>query len=241
MRSLRALAFYCGLAVNAIWLGALAVIIWPLPFYWRYRVVTQWNAFALWWLRVTCGLKHRVSGREHVPRGPAIVLCKHQSAWETIALPCLLPPQVLVFKRELLFIPFFGWGLATLAPIVLDRGARHQALRILIAQGRMRLARGLWVTLFPEGTRVAPGTKGRYNAGGGMLAATAGVPVLPIAHNAGVYWPRRSFAKKPGVIDIVIGPAIATAGKDPRQIMAEAEQWIEATSQALLARASDLA
>lgn len=235
MQALRALAFYLGIGINAVWMGILAVLIWPLPFERRYRIITLWNRFALWWLTMTCGVSWRVSGLEHVPSGPAIVLCKHQSAWETIALPRLLPPLVLVFKRELLFIPFFGWGLATLAPIIVDRSARHHALRRLNTEGRQRLARGLWIALFPEGTRVAPGAKGHYNAGGGMLAAETGVPVLPVAHNAGVYWPRRSFAKRPGVIDLVIGPVIASAGKDPRQIMAEAEAWIEATTQQLLA------
>jgi 1-acyl-sn-glycerol-3-phosphate acyltransferase len=166
---------------------------------------------------------------------PRIVFCKHQSAWETIAMPTLFPPQVLVFKRELLFIPFFGWGLATLGPIVLDRSTRQQALRTLIEQGKQRLARGLWVTLFPEGTRVAAGAKGRYNAGGAMLAAATGVPVLPIAHNAGVFWPRRSLRKRPGIIDMVIGPEIPTAGRDAREIIRDAETWIETTSQSLLA------
>jgi 1-acyl-sn-glycerol-3-phosphate acyltransferase len=140
----------------------------------------------------------------------------------------------LVFKRELVLIPFFGWGLATLNPIILDRSARHQALRTLIEQGRERLARGLWVTLFPEGTRVAPGIKGRYNVGGAMLAAETGVPVLPIAHNAGVFWPRKTFAKHPGVIELVIGPRIQTAGRDAREIMREAESWIEEQSNRLI-------
>ena len=238
MQTLRALLFYLGIALQALLLGLVAVLIWPLPLRWRYRGVTTWNAFAMWWLEVTCGLGYRVTGQEHVPGGPAIILCKHQSAWETIALPRLFPPQVLVFKRELLFIPFFGWGLATLDPIVLNRSARHQALRVLLTQGKERLSRGLWVTLFPEGTRVAPGAKGHYNAGGGMLAAETGVPVLPIAHNAGLFWGRNTFAKKPGVIDLVIGPVIATQGKDARQIMSEAETWIETTSQRLLTGAA---
>lgn len=237
MRVLRALLYYLGIGLAAIAIAPLALLLWPLPLRLRYRFVTLWNRFALWWLGATCGLTHRVHGWEHVPTdgSPVIIFCKHQSAWETIALPPLFPPQVLVFKRELVLIPFFGWGLATLNPIILDRSARHQALRTLIDQGRERLARGLWVTLFPEGTRVAPGDKGRYNVGGAMLAADTGVPVLPIAHNAGVFWPPRTFAKRPGIIDLVIGPRISTAGRDAREIMREAESWIEEHSNRLLA------
>lgn len=234
MSTLRALLFYTGVALNTVVFATLGGLLLPLPFFTRYRVVTCWTDFTLWWLKVTCGLSYRVTGREHIPKGPAIILCKHQSAWETMSLQQVFPPQVWVFKRELLWVPFFGWGLACLDPIVINRSARQNALRQLVDQGRERLSRGIWITLFPEGTRVRPGAKGRYYAGGGVLAADTGVPVVAVAHNAGLYWPRNSFLKNPGVIDLVIGPAIETRGKSAREIMAAAENWIEATAQGLL-------
>jgi 1-acyl-sn-glycerol-3-phosphate acyltransferase len=235
MAAFRALFFYVVVGLAAIVVAPLSLLALPLPFGVRYSLTTMWNRFAIFWLAVTCGVRHRVTGMENVPTdgGPMIIFCKHQSAFETILLPPMFPPQVLVFKRELLWIPFFGWGLASMQPIVLDRSARHQALRTLITEGKERLGRGLWITLFPEGTRVAPGLKGRYNAGGALLAAETGVPVLPIAHNAGVFWPRNSFAKNPGTIDIVIGNVIPTAGRDAREILADAENWIESTTNAL--------
>jgi 1-acyl-sn-glycerol-3-phosphate acyltransferase len=235
MAAIRALLFYIGAGVAAVLVAPIAILLMVLPMRTRYQFTVLWNRFAISWLAITCGVRHRVTGMEHVPDDgkPLIIFCKHQSAFETIAMPPMFPPQVLVFKRELLWIPFFGWGLATLQPIVLDRSARHHALRTLITQGKERLGRGLWITLFPEGTRVAPGTKGRYNAGGALLAAETGTRVLPIAHNAGVFWPRNSFAKRPGTIDIVIGPVIETAGRAARDILADAESWIEATTNSL--------
>lgn len=238
MAQFRALLFYIGVGVAAIIIAPLTILCLPLPLEKRYPVATTWNRFALRWLELTCGVHYHISGHENVPRDgqPCIIFCKHQSAWETIALPPMFPPQVLVFKRELLWIPFFGWGLASLDPIILDRSARHHALRALMTQGKERLSRGLWITLFPEGTRVAPGMRGRYNAGGAMLAAETGVRVLPIAHNAGLFWPRNSFAKRSGTIEMVIGPVIETSGRDAREIMREAENWIESTTESLLSR-----
>jgi 1-acyl-sn-glycerol-3-phosphate acyltransferase len=234
MGHLRAFLFYVGAGAAAALFASLGILLLPAPFVLRYRVVTGWTRFALWWLRLTCGLSHRVSGREHIPEGPAIILCKHQSAWETMALQLVFPEQVWVFKRELLWVPFFGWGLACLDPIVINRAARHNALRQLIDQGKERLGRGIWITLFPEGTRVAPGRQGRYYAGGGLLAVEARVPVVPVAHNAGLFWPRNGFVKKPGVIDMVIGPVIDTKDKSAREVMQTAETWIEGQARRLL-------
>ena len=236
MLQLRAAVFYLGIAIAAAIVSTSLIIVRIfLPLKSRYWLAMRWNRFAIWWLDQTCGLSFRISGLEHLPDGnqAVIVFCKHQSAWETIALPPLLPPLALVFKRELLWIPFFGWGLACLEPIVLDRSARQQALRVLRAQGRDRLARGRWILLFPEGTRVAPGATGRYNSGGAMLAVESGTPVLPVAHNAGVFWTRNSFAKRPGVIDLMIGPLIATTGRSARDVMRDAESWIESTTNSL--------
>ncbi|HTT08702.1 MAG TPA: lysophospholipid acyltransferase family protein [Gammaproteobacteria bacterium] len=236
--TLRALLFYAGLLPHTILFALLGIVVRPLPFFPRYWVVTRWTHITLWWLKCCCGLTHHVRGMENIPPGPAIIMCKHQSAWETMALQLIFPPQVWVLKRELLWIPFFGWGLASLEPIALNRRAGHKALRQLVAQGKQRLARGIWVTLFPEGTRTAPGHRRRYNIGGGLLAAETGVPIVPVAHNAGTYWPRLSLRKRPGCIELVIGPVISVNGRDAREIVALAEEWIESTAQALLQESS---
>jgi 1-acyl-sn-glycerol-3-phosphate acyltransferase len=198
-----------------------------LPFSQRYRFLSRWGYFNLWWLKKTCSLSFRIQGREHIPSGPAVVLCKHQSAWETIALQRIFPPQIWVLKQELLWIPFFGWGLALLEPIAINRRAGRKALDQIILQGRRRLAAGRWVVIFPEGTRVPPGTMGRFRIGGAALAQATGYPVVPVAHNAGRYWPRGGFIKYPGVIDIVIGPVIDTRKKTAIQVNHAAYDWIE--------------
>ncbi len=189
-----------------------------------------WSHTSLWVLRRVCGLGIKVQGLEHLPDGPAIILCKHQSAWETIALRTLFPcRQAWVLKRELLAIPFFGWALGRYHPIAIDRSSPRQALKQVLSQGELSLKAGRFVVLFPEGTRVAPGQRGRYNASGAKLAERTGVSVLPIAHNSGAFWGRRAFAKKPGCIDLVIGQPIPSQNRRATDIIREAEQWIENT------------
>jgi 1-acyl-sn-glycerol-3-phosphate acyltransferase len=205
----------------------------PLPRHARYRVISGWSKVMLWFLRVLCGIRWRIEGREHLPRRPAVILSKHQSAWETLAFQSIFPPQAHVLKRELLWIPFFGWGLALMSPIAIDRARGTAALRQIARKGKERLAQGFWVVVFPEGTRVAPGEKRKYQLGGAWLAARAAAPVVPVAHNAGRVWPRNSFLKYPGRITVRIGPPIEPAGRDPKAINAEAEAWIEAQQQTL--------
>lgn len=156
-------------------------------------------------------------------------MCKHQSAWETIALQLEFPAQVWVLKKELLWIPIYGWGLAVMHPIAINRSSAVKAMRQIVSQGCARLKEGLWVVIFPEGTRVAPGEKGKYLPGGGMLAEKSGYPIIPIAHNSGYFWPKSSFRKWPGTIKMVIGPAIETEGKSASEITRETEAWIETT------------
>jgi len=187
----------------------------------------------IWLARVILGIHYQVEGREHLPATPCVVLSKHQSAWETIAFQQIFPPLSFVLKKSLLRIPFFGWGLALFSPIAIDRAAGREAMKQVETQGKARLASGFWVLVFPEGTRVAPGQKGQYQPGGPWLASKSGVPVLPVAHNAGRCWPKNAFIKHPGLITVVIGPAIPTAGRKPAQILAEAEAWIENTMQRL--------
>ncbi|CAK0749927.1 1-acyl-sn-glycerol-3-phosphate acyltransferase [Gammaproteobacteria bacterium] len=207
----------------------IALFAYTRPYPQRYVIIRQWARAMLWWLRVTCRLSYVVHGQENMPAGPAIVFSKHQSAWETLALQQIVPPMAWVLKRELLLVPFFGWCLAILEPIAIDRSAGRKALHSLIRQGKERIAAQRWIVVFPEGTRVSPGKKGRYAIGGAMLAEHAAVPVVPIAHNAGEYWSRRSFLKLPGTIQVVIGPPIPTLGRRANEINADAERWIEGT------------
>ncbi len=228
MRFLRSLLFLFGQVVSAVLYTPVAILAYPLPAVPRARLIAGWAHFVLWWLRLTCGVTHRVQGLQHLPRDPCVILSKHQSAWETIAFQVIFPPQAWVLKRELLRIPVFGWALAATRPVSIDRRGGVRALGKLVTQGTSRLREGRCVVVFPEGTRVLPGESGRYNPGGALLAVKAGVPVVPVAHNAGRYWPRRGFIKRPGEIQVVVGPPIAVAGVRVRHVMAKAEAWIEA-------------
>lgn len=193
-----------------------------------------WGRTSLWLLQRVCGLGFEVQGVEHLPQGPAVVLSNHQSTWETIAIRTLLPlQQAWVLKQELLRIPFYGWALARLRPIAIDRDAGRRAIRRLLSDGKAHLANGRWVVVFPEGTRVPVDGHHRFSAGGAMLAEQAGVPVVPMAHNAGVFWPRHSLRKYPGRILLRVGPPINVAGKSVQQISAEAEAWIRQAMAAL--------
>ncbi|MGE0277989.1 MAG: lysophospholipid acyltransferase family protein [Nitrospiraceae bacterium] len=233
MLFLRSFLFAVGMLLSTLIIAPLAVLTFPFPFAARYAFITQWARFNLWWLRLSCGLRYVVHGRDNIPAGNAIVFCKHQSAWETLALQSIFPPQVWLLKRELLWVPFFGWGLAMLEPIAIDRRAGRKAVEQLVRQGTERLADGRWVVIFPEGTRVAPGQTGRYGIGGAVLAAASGYPVVPVAHNAGEFWPRRGFIKRPGTITVVVGPMIDPRGKDAETINEEAKEWIERNTREL--------
>jgi len=206
----------------------IAILTFPFQPIMRYRIISGWALIMLWLLRVLCGIRMRVHGAENIPSKPAILLCKHQSAWETIALQKVFPPQVWVLKRELLWLPFFGWGLAMTSPIAIKRSDGKGAVKQLLRQGKERLEMGFCVVIFPEGTRIPYGQRGKYKIGGALLSASTGVPVVPIAHNAGKLWGRNSFLKHPGVITMSIGAAIDPAGLKAEEINQRAEQWIEA-------------
>lgn len=229
MIRLRSLLFYLLLALATVMFVILGVLILPLPFTLRFRIMSRWAAFNFWTLKHLCGLDYMVEGRENIPPGPAIILCKHQSAWETLALQLHFPAQVWILKRELLWIPIYGWGLASMQPIAIDRSSAMRALKQIVSEGKKRLDKGLWVVIFPEGTRTAPGERRKYQVGGGLLAAKSGYPVVPVAHNAGCFWPKNSIDKYPGTIRMVIGPVISPAGKTAEQVTLEAEEWIEST------------
>ena len=210
-----------------------ALLTFPLPRMTRYLLISGWSRLVIRLARWILGIEWRVEGRENLPARPAVILSKHQSAWETMAFQLIFPPQLLVLKRELLWIPFFGWGLALMSPIAIDRTRGVAALRALARRGKERLAQGFWVVIFPEGTRVAPGKRRAYQLGGAWLAAASGAPVVPVAHNAGLVWPRNAFLKRPGTVTVRIGPAIDPAGRDPQTINQLAEAWIEEQQKAL--------
>lgn len=205
----------------------IALLTFPFQPVTRYRVITIWSRLIVLAAKFICGIRYRVLGAAHIPAQPCVVLAKHQSAWETVAFQVLFPPQVYVIKRELLWIPFFGWGLAMVSPIAIDRSSGARALRQMIEQGKDRLARGFWVMVFPEGTRMAPGARRKYQTGGAAIAVHAGVPVLPIAHNAGACWRRNSFLKYPGLITISVGRALDSRGMTAAALTRAAEDWIE--------------
>ena len=224
---LRTLVFYLGLVAIVLILTPGLVVALFLPQLSRNRFFTIWGRTIIWWQKVICGLGFEVIGRENIPQGNGIILCKHQSAWETFTLQLVFPPQTWVLKKILLWIPFFGWGLALAGSIAIDRARGTQALKQVIEKGTDRLKKGLWVVIFPEGTRILPGQSGKYNPGGAMLAVRSGYPVVPVAHNAGSYWPRSGWPIRPGVITMVIGPVIDPAGMKPGEINQRVAAWIE--------------
>lgn len=225
IRSLLQATIYIGSTV--IW-ALVSMLSAPLPYRHRYWLITRWTHFNLWVLERLCRIRVEVQGLENIPPGGGVVMAKHQSAWETLALQRWFVPQTWVLKRELLRLPLFGWSIALLDPIAIDRGSAASAIRQLSRQGAERLAEGRWVVVFPEGTRVPPGTRGHYQAGGAMLAERTQAVVVPVAHNAGHCWGRNSFLKHPGVIQVRIGPPIDSQGKRASEIIRLVEEWIEA-------------
>jgi 1-acyl-sn-glycerol-3-phosphate acyltransferase len=225
---LRSLLFWILFALTIPVFSVALLLTFPLPLRSRFSVTSVWTRLIVGWLAFTCNLRHEVQGLENIPAEPGIVLAKHQSTWETVTLNFWFTPQSWVIKRELMWIPFFGWGAYMMHPIALNRGAGRRAVDQLVEQGRARLVQGHWIIIFPEGTRVEAGRRGNYRIGGAVLAVRTGRAVTPVAHNAGEYWPRRSFVKRPGVIRVRIGPPIDTRDKTPQQVMAETENWIEA-------------
>ena len=210
--------------------GALALVGWALPLAWRNRISNAWGRTNLRLQKAVCGLDYRIEGWDNLPPRPCVIMAKHQSAWETIALRGLLPAnQCWILKRELMWVPVFGWAMAVMKQIAIDRKAGTKAVKQVIREGKAALDGGRYVVVFPEGTRTAPGERKKYGIGGAMLAERSGYPVLPIAHNAGVFWRRRGLHKYPGTIDVVVGPLIPSTGRKAPDILREVEDWIEGT------------
>lgn len=227
MNLIRSLVFALLQTVLTIVFAVVALFTWPFSAHTRYRIITRYNHGLISLARAVLGIKFVVEGREHLPVQPAIILAKHQSAWETVAFLCVFPPVSPVIKQELLKVPFFGWGFRLLNPIAIDRSAGREALKQIVAQGTQKLAQGFWVLVFPEGTRVSPGEKGRYGIGGGWLAAETGAPIVPVAHNAGELWPKNAFIKCPGTVTVRIGPVIDSKDKSAAELTRAVEAWIE--------------
>ena len=231
-----------------LWLGIRASLFWIvfmpsvllfaillslsmiLPIEIRIAVIKVWIQLNLAWLKITCGLGYEVEGLENIPQGQGyIVMSKHASTWETIAIQQWFGPMVWVVKRELIWIPFFGWGLKAMNAIAINRGTGRKAIKQLVEEGRKRMDQGRIIMLFPEGTRVMPGQRKPYKLGGAILAQKTGYPILPIAHNAGEYWPRHSWIKWPGKVKVVIGPLIHPQDDKPDKIIGKVEAWISQT------------
>jgi 1-acyl-sn-glycerol-3-phosphate acyltransferase len=227
MSALRSLAFLLFQTLVTPCYAAVMVLLFWLPRVPMYRIAASWCRVNLWGARWICGIRYRMIGAENIPSTPHIVLSKHSSTWETLALTMFFPPLAYVAKKELLSIPFFGWGFALASPITIDRKAGTDAMQQIATQGRERFRQGFWIVLYPEGTRIPVGRRGKYKTGGARLAVELGVPVLPVAHNAGYLWPKGVFGKRPGTLTVSIGKPIPSLGKDAQALMAEAETWIE--------------
>ena len=227
MTALRSLLFMVVIAALTLLVPPLILILFWLPARTLRRLSMAWVHVACWLIEHLLGIRFQVRGAENIPAQPAVILCKHQSAWETIVLQQVFRLPSYVYKKELHWLPFFGWALALMPFVGIDRGAGKEALNQVAQRGKQRLAEGYPVIIFPEGTRVAPGQKKRYKIGGAYLAARAGVPAIPVALNSGEYWRRNALFKRPGTVTVSIGPAIDPTGLTPEDITHRVEEWIE--------------
>lgn len=224
---IRSLIFTIGQWIFTPIFSLFALFTFPFSRITRNRIISLWARTMLWWLRITCDIRYEVKGTENIPQTPCVILAKHQSAWETLAFQLIFPAQAYVMKRELLWIPFFGWALAMTSPIAINRSAGREALKQLVAKGKQRLSEGLWVVVFPEGTRIAPHQHGKFHIGGAWLASGAKATVLPVAHNAGHCWAKNTMLKKSGVITVHIGQPMDCSNLKPDQVNAQVESWIK--------------
>jgi 1-acyl-sn-glycerol-3-phosphate acyltransferase len=228
MLFIRSLIFFLLYYGTGICAGTLAVIIWPLaPYSIRWKIITLWNQLVMHLLRWCCNIRYHIKGTRHRDKFPCVIMCKHQSTWETMFLQFYFGPCSTILKKELLRIPFFGWGLATLRPIAIDRSSPIQALKDVKTKGLKRLAEGNNALIFPEGTRIPYGSVGNYARSGADIAVTAGVPIVAVAHNAGKHWPKTDFIKYPGTIIVSISEPIDTQGRDRKELTEQVKQWIE--------------
>jgi 1-acyl-sn-glycerol-3-phosphate acyltransferase len=238
MQWVRSLLFTSLLFVTTMAVGVVVLLsaLLPLSIEQRYVIPRYWGLFECWLAKAVCGMNYVVEGRENLPDVPFVSLWKHSTAWETMAQMFVVPTAAWLLKREVLWIPIVGWAVGTYKPIAINRSAGHSAVNQVVKQGRERLAAGMGVVVYPEGTRVAPGQTRKYGVSGALLAIEAGAPIVPIAHNSGYFWPRRSLLKRAGTIYVVIGKPIDPTGLDAREINRRAQEWIEATIAEIVTR-----
>lgn len=234
-QTIRSLVFYLGLGLATVVLMFLLPISIMKSGLQRNRFLARWSGFIITMLRCICGVHYVLEGAAISTERNAIILSKHQSTWETFGLQVIFPAQTWVLKQELLWIPIFGWALKVAGAISIDRSSGKKALMQVIHEGKDRLDKGYWVVVFPEGTRTPPGSRGKYNAGGAMLAARSGYPVVPVAHNAGLFW-GEGFTIRPGTVRVVVGEPIETADMKAGDINTQVEEWIEARMDEILTR-----
>ncbi len=224
----RSAIFYIGYFIATAFFGFTGLLLFSwLPYRIRASYLLLWNRFTLAWLRLTCGISYRVIGEDNIPNTPTVVLSKHESQWETYYLQLALHPIATILKQELLDMPGFGWGLRLMKPIPIDRGSPRNAIKKMVRLGQERLEEGMSVLVFPEGTRTTPGEQPRYAKGGANIAIKAGVPVLPVAHDAASFWPPHQWIKYPGTISVSFGEIIETRDRTASDVTDEARNWIE--------------
>ncbi len=233
MLFLRSLIYFLGSTLVLSALVAIALMVFFTPVKVRYAILSKWSVFCIWWLRITLNVKLKVIGKENIPKKPCVIISNHQSTWETLGLQTIFPIQTWVLKQELQWIPIFGWGLSLLKPIIIDRGEKLKALKKVIKQGAARISEGIFVVVFPEGTRQPYGQLGEYQKGGVSIAKKTLCDISPVYHNAGKLWPKGSFVKQPGTITVVIGEPISVAGKSATQLTNEVRDWTEAQSKSV--------
>lgn len=224
---LRSALFKIGQGLSLVPFCFIALLASPLPPRLRSKIISSWSYFIAWWLKVSCGLRFNVVGLDNIPHQPCVLASNHQSDWETIITQTFLPPMAWVLKKELLRIPFFGWGLWASRPIAIDRQDQMNALDQVVTQGKDRLIKGRHVLIFPEGTRMPYKKPGKYKRGVVKLARAANVQIVPIAHNAGKFWPRNSWLIKPGVVECKIGQPITLDERKDREVTEQIKAWIE--------------
>jgi 1-acyl-sn-glycerol-3-phosphate acyltransferase len=227
MTLLRSILFTAIMFASVVPHSIFVVLTWPFGYRARYWVMMFWPRSIIWLCKAICGLDYAVEGQHNIPDEHSVVLLKHSSTYETIVQLVLFPRQTWVLKRELMWAPFLGWALAALRPIAINRGAHRVAVQQVIDKGKQRLAAGLWIMIFPEGTRMKPGSTRTYGLSGTLLAQESGRLLVPVAHNAGDFWPRRGLRKRPGTVQFSIGPAVDPRGRDPREVNAELQNWVE--------------
>ena len=225
MLFLRSLLYFVGSIISVITITLCGLFFVFSPYSTRQKFLSQWAIFCIWWLKITLNITTRIIGQENVNKSPCVIISNHQSTWETLAFQTIFPAHTWVLKKELLWLPVFGWSLALLKPIIINRGDKLNAIKKVILQGSDRLNKGISVVVFPEGTRQPYNQLGEYQNGGAAIAKKSGYDIIPVYHNAGKIWPKGSFIKKPGVITIVIGKAISSSSMTSSGITEEIRNW----------------